>query len=255
MNVFGMTSNFYASPRYEALCKRAVGAGVDIFLANNRGMGVITRFTSTKKRSRYIGTAMEKFEDCIYDIDAAVKLLAKLGYKNIVLQGQSTGCQKIAYYCAKKQNRFIKGLVLLAPDDDHNLTKYLELKGKFPAAVRFAKGMVRRGQGNQLTPKWVSFYSAKRFLSYADPKNAEARIFNYDSNMREFGKITKPILVIFGSKEEFAVKPVREYMRILQSRTNSRAFSWRIINGAVHTFQGDEDMLAKTVLDWVRQLN
>jgi alpha-beta hydrolase superfamily lysophospholipase len=254
LNVFGMTGNFFSSARYGALCAAAKGGGVDIFLANNRGMGVVNSFHTTGKRRWYIGTAREKFEECIFDIDGAVKFLTRQGYREIILQGHSTGCQKVTYYCYRGMDQRVKGMILLAPCDDYNLARQVELKGKFPLAVRLAKEMVRSGKGIEFTPEWISHYTAKRFLSYADPKNIEARLFDYDSKMKEFGRIRQPILTVFGSKEENLTKPVRKYMSILESRTGSSDFEWKIIAGADHSFVGKEKELARIALDWAARI-
>jgi pimeloyl-ACP methyl ester carboxylesterase len=252
MNVFGMTSNFFSSARYGALCAAAKGGDTDIFLANNRGMGVVNSFHTAGKRRRYIGTAREKFEECLFDIEGAVKLLTKLGYKEIILQGHSTGCQKVAYYCSKRKDPRVKGMILLAPCDDYNLSRQVQLKDKFPLAVKKAKEMVRSGKGIEFTPEWISHYTARRFLSYADTKNVEARLFNYDSDLREFSRIRQPILAVFGSKEEYLTKPVRECMSILASKTGSDDFEWKIISGADHSFVGKEKELVKITLKWVK---
>ena len=254
LSVFGMVSNFFSSKRYEALYAEAAGGDIDLFLANNRGMGSVNGFHTTGKLRQYIGTAREKFEECLFDIDAAARLLEELGYNEIILMGHSTGCQKVAYYCLKRKDPKVTGMILLAPCDDYNLAKKVELKGRFPEAVGVAKRMVREGRGIDLTPEWISYYTAKRFLSYADPRNVESRLFDYDSDLKEFGKITRPTLAVFGSEEENVTKPVREYMRILESRKGGKDFEWKIIKGANHSFDGKERELAKAVLKWADRI-
>ncbi len=249
LNVFGMTSNFFSSERYRALYSVAKGGNVDIFLANNRGMGSVNSFHTTGKDRRYIGTAREKFEDCLFDIEGAIRFLSRLGYRSIILQGQSTGCQKVTYYCSKRKDRKVRGVILLAPVDDYNVARQ-ELKDRFPLAVRIAKDMVRRGRGDELASGGIYYYTARRFLSYAEPRNVEARLFNYDSDLEEFGRIRQPILAVFGSKEEHRTKPVRKYMSILESKTVSADFEWKIIAGADHSFHRKEKELARITLNW-----
>lgn len=249
INVFGMTGNFYSSERYPELHKRIAGKGIDLLLPENRGMGSVFGFNRSNGTRKFIGTAQENFNSCIHDIDAAVTLASRLGYRRIILQGHSTGCQKIAYYQYKRKDRRVAGLVLLSPTDDYNLARE-DIGDLFESAVTTASREVRRGNGTEIAPNWISYYSYNRFLSYANPANAEARIFNYESNMREFGSIRKPILAVFGGDEENALKPVAEYVRILERRTGSKDFSWRIINGADHGFHGKEGVLADAVSEW-----
>lgn len=254
ISVFGMTSNFFSPRRAEALCAASKGSGFDVFLPNNRGMGSVNSFHYVKGGKRaFMGTAMERFEDCVYDIDGAVRFMRTLGYNTIILQGHSTGCQKVVYYCSKKRDPMVKGIVLLAPDDDYNVARK-ELGKRFGSAVRTAREMVRRGHGGEMTPTWVSYYTARRFLSYADPKNAEARVFNYNSLMKEFGSIRLPILAVFGSRDEGAVLPVKRLLDILEEKTSSKSFGRLVIKGGDHVFWGKEDEVARDVIAWAKGL-
>src|SRR5271157_727302 len=255
LNVFGMTGNFFSSERHRALYAAARGGDTDIFLANNRGMGVINCFNTVRKDRKCIGTARERFEDCVFDIGGAIDFLSKLGYKSVILQGHSTGCQKVAYYCSERKDRRVGGVILLAPADDYNLARGIRIKGGFASAVKVARGMVMRGKGGELTPEWISNYTAKRFLSYAEPDNAEARLFNYDSAMKEFGRVRQPILAVFGSEDESMTKPAMEHMRILESRTGSSDFKWNIVKGVDHNFKGKEKELARITLRWANRIN
>lgn len=254
IDVFGMTGDFFGMNHLQEFVNLARKSKFDIFFAGNRGLGVVFRFDKKgSKKSFYSGTAKERFEDCTHDIKGAVRAMKLLRYSNIVLQGQSTGCQKITYYQYKTRDKNVKALVLMAPADDYNLARKT-LGKKFSKAVKIAKQMVRNGRGDELIPSWISKYTAKRFLSFADPKNAEAQLFNYDGDLKMFSKITVPILAIFGSKEQYALKPVRKYMRILESKTNSKKFAWKIIKGGNHTCEGKEAELARTVIKWLASL-
>ncbi len=254
INVFGMTGNFFSSKRYDELCRAAKGSGFDVFMPNNRGMGMVNGFHHKRGgKTVVVGTARERFEDCVYDIDGAVRFLRGLGYRTIVLQGHSTGCQKIVYYLFRKPSAPVDGLVLLAPDDDHNVARK-ELGKRFGEAVRIAKKMVRSHRGDEITPAWISYYSAKRFLSYAGKKSVEGRLFNYNSKLKEVSSIHLPMLVVFGARDEFAVLPVKQYVGILKSKTSSASFESVIIGAADHGFYRKEKELACAVMGWVTKL-
>lgn len=88
--------------------------------------------------------------------------------------------------------------------------------------------------------------------SFSDQRFVEGRIFNYDlARLREFGRIRQPVLVLFGSRDEGAVKPVKEYVDILRRNSRSGRFSASIIKGARHSFEGKEEELADTVTRWL----
>ena len=253
INVFGMTGDFFSSDRYHAMCRALGGSNTDIFLANNRGLGSWMRFKRQKEEDTFAGTAFEKFGESIHDIRGAVDLLAALGYNEIILQGHSTGAQKIAYYQYKKRDKRVKGLILIGAADDYNIARH-GLGQRFGKAVSIAKAMVAHGKGDKLTPAWISYYTAARFLSYADPKNVESRLFDYDGKLREFSALRDPMLVVFGSKEEWALKPVNTYISILRKKTKSRRYKAVVIPGADHSFHGSEEALAKAVAKWAASL-
>lgn len=252
LNVFGMTGDFFSSKRIDKLCKAAIGGRIDIFSAGNRGLGGVFPFKDVNGERIFVGTALERFEECILDISAAIKLLKSLGYKNIILLGHSTGCQKAVYYMDKVKGHGVKAVVLLAPVDDYNLARK-DLGPRFVEAVRLAKKMVRNGRANEFTPNWISHYSAARFLSYALPNKPEARIFNYDSNLTEFRSLKCPILVVIGSDEQYLTKPLEDYVSALSRATDSSKFYCKTMRGADHSFTGKERVLADVILGFAEK--
>ncbi len=252
ITIFGMTSSFFSSSWINELIKTAQRTSIDVLSANNRGAGSVFPFKSDE-HSRFIGTARERFEDCIYDISAAIDVAEKLKYKRIILAGHSTGCQKATYYMSKTHDKRVNGIILLAPVDDYNSTRN-ELGNRFNEAVKIAKAMVEHGKGERQTPEWISYYTARRFLSYAEKSNTEAKIFNYESKMEEFASVRCPILAVFGSKEEHAPKNVNQMLSTLEKRTKSRSFKKVLMKGTGHQFIGKRKALAKTMLEWASKI-
>jgi pimeloyl-ACP methyl ester carboxylesterase len=253
INVFGMTGDFFSSPRYEAMAKAAKSTDIDIFFAGNRGIGLSFPFKDRNGKKILLGTAHERFEDSIFDIRAAVRLLHNRSYKKIILMGHSTGCQKSVYYLYRTGNRRITGLILLGPAGDYDLVKKM-LGKRLGKAVMVARDMIKKRKNKEMTPAWISNYTPRRFLSYAVAGSPEARMFNYNSSLREFGSIRCPIFVCFGENEQYATKPVKEHISILRHATGSRKFESAIIKGADHSFTGKEAALAKEVVGWARRI-
>lgn len=253
IHIPGMGSNFYDDSRLPHLANQITKAGYSFLSVNNRGHDVIADIPNTKNKWIKGGTAFEKFEDSIKDIRASIDFASKVGYKKIILSGHSTGCQKIAYYKSKTNDKHVKGIVFIAPADDYNYIKK-ELGKTFNKVLNKARKLNKK---DLLPPEMVkgNFLSAKRFLSVSDLKNMEAKIFNYDSDLDLFSKIRCPILAVFGSKEQYRLKPVQEYFKILQKNTSSPKFDSLLIKNANHSFIGKEKELAKKVANWVRNLN
>ncbi len=68
---------------------------------------------------KYTGGAVSNYDDSQKDIDAAIKFAQNLGYKNIILQGHSLGCDKITQYTLEKQAD--NPLILLSPVDSYKV--------------------------------------------------------------------------------------------------------------------------------------
>lgn len=234
--VHGMHSNFYRSAFKKELMRAGPPRSVDVLSFNNRGS------------ERDVET--ERFRDCLDDIDAAIRFAKSKGYKRIFLMGHSTGCQKIAYWQFLRKSRVLSGLVLAAVGDDYAITRS-ELGKKYFQRLEKAKRWVSKGWKNRALPADCKFFTASRWLSIADRKQVEARLFDFAGPLREFSKITCPVLALFPADEQYACIPVREMAAILQKRTGSRKFKALIVTRADHSFHGAEKIAAKKVLDWL----
>jgi pimeloyl-ACP methyl ester carboxylesterase len=264
--VHGWGGNFYRELAV-GLARGMSKRGIAIFSINTRGhdtVALITRMIGRKRASFNGGVELEKFEDSALDIEGAIDGLKRLGFKKFVLCGHSTGSQKITYYQLRKINKSVIGLILVAPGDDYNIWRKEILGKSFNEKRKTAKALVAKGKGDQLN--FIEDSTPKRFLSVADLKNVEARLFNYDGELKEFSKIRIPVLVLFGSKEEHAIKPVNQYLKILEEKSNSKLFESHIeksnsklfeshiVKGAMHRFYGHEDEVADLISNFVSKL-
>ncbi len=248
VHVHGMTSSLWSGTGMQ-MQEVAFKSKISFFSFNNRGLGGVN-FFSGKKYGVY-GTSYEKFKDCLDDIGGAISFLKKKGYKNFILSGHSTGCQKVAYYMASRNDKSVKAIILLAPADDLNYEKKRH-GGKFYHYLKCAKRLVDSKKGDVILPKYISEYlfSAKRYYDLYKDNSLEGNIFNYEKPIKIIGKIKVPILAIFGKDEEFKVispdemlDKIDEEFRIDYSETN-------LINGN-HTFSGARQELIKEVSYWV----
>lgn len=234
--VHGMGGNFYRSQFRKQLMLDAPRAGFDMLLFNNRG---------AEK-----DVATENFADCIEDLGAAMAFARRKKYREVVLMGASTGCQKIAYFQAMRRDRLVKALVLAAIGDDYAIS-IRDLGKKHAAWVAKAKQLVKNGKGETILPKCNNF-SARRFLSVADPKNAEAQLFDFSGPMRLYQKLTLPVLALLPGSEQYACIPIPDAEKILRRKSRSRRFDSIIIPGGDHSFTGVEPPASRAAFDWLR---
>lgn len=225
------------------------------FSFNNRGHDAVfnTSRILGKKRKRFTaGTNFEKFEDSVYDIKGAIDALSKLGYKRFVLCGHSTGCQKAIYYDYKTHDKRVLAIILLSPADDYNMHKK-ELGKGYSELMNRCKKLIRSGKPDVVPDEMIGF-SAQRLDSVLNLNRIEARIFNYNGELVEFGSVKTPILAVFGSDEEYALMPVRRYLNILDIKSRSERFRKLEIVDANHSFEGREIELVKKVNSWLSEL-
>lgn len=236
--VHGMGSNFYRSALKKAFMEAAPALGLGFLSFNNRGA----------ER----GTENERFHTCLHDLDAATAFARRQGYRKLVLVGHSTGCQKIAYWQARRMPSAVAGLVLLAPADDYAVTRR-DLGRRFEKKVAWAHKMVACGRGDAPVTGLYERFTAQRFLSLADHHATEANIFRYAGALTHFRRVKCPVLAVFGEQEEFAAIPPQEMLAILRRKTNSRDFDDWLLPGANHSFKGCEAELALAVCHWARE--
>ncbi len=258
VHVHGMTDNFHGIGMVDNMMHAAFRNEMSFFTFNNRGMGTISVFQKLKEHLifRTLGTAFENFTDCILDIDAAFKMLRERGYRNFILSGHSTGCQKITYYQFRKNARSVRGLILLSPADDLNFqVKKLGPK-KFKEWLQIARRMVRSGKGKELMPAEVepSYFSAKRYYELYRPGSIEGNLFNYEGKLRSVSKIKVPILAFLGSREEFAAMPPRKMLKILDNKYVHPYSKGVLIRDADHCFCMQEEEVEAVVSRWLRRL-
>ncbi len=236
--VHGMRSNFYRSRLKKELMRqaRARRDAPDLFFFNNRGAEE--------------AVTTERFRDCRADLDAALAAAREWGYRRFLLAGHSTGCQKIVWYQARRQRPDVEGLVLLAPCDDLAISRR-DLGADYEGTVAFARKLVAEGRGGEwlADPRCLGF-AARRFLSVADGAELEASLFDYAGPLRHFRRLRDPLLVVFGTREEYACRPLAEMGAILRARTAARDFTLQWIPRGDHGFHGVEALTARRLLDW-----
>ncbi len=250
IHVHGWIGNFYENTFIDSIANSALQKNIAFFTFNNRGAGIVTEFIRNDKREN-IGSSLEIFEESIFDIEEAVNFMQKKGYKEIILQGHSLGCQKIIYRQNSKKDRRIKGLILLSPVNDVEfVSKKILGKSKYKKSIKIAKEMIQNGKGQDAVPGWMQFYpllSANMFIQVSDPASTSGKIFDYSGELIELKNIETPVLAIFGSKDNYQIEPAEK----LEFLKNTIGCSTFLMNNSDHWFTSHERVLAKNVLQWI----
>ncbi|MCX7818911.1 MAG: alpha/beta fold hydrolase [Kiritimatiellae bacterium] len=234
--VHGMFSNFYRSPLKAAFLEELPRAGLPILSINNRGADA--------------GTTSEVFEACEHDLDAAASFARRIGRRRVAVIGHSTGCQKALHWADRRRGRGLAAIVLLAPCDDYAIVRR-DLGARWQATLARARAMVRAGRGDEvLIARDPMRFTARRFLSLADPRRREAALFRYDGPMRAFRRLRVPVFAAFGDHEPYAVSPVAEMLARLRALRPGDVQTARI-PGADHSFAPRQRQVARLVARWL----
>lgn len=242
------------------LADNLVSKNNSVIVFNNRGFGTINRIKkiNTKCSKDYkkvtIGFAHEVFTDCVDDIDGAVNHALKIGAKEIILVGHSTGCQKSIYYLYKRQKTKVSKAVLLAPMSDFADMFALTEAKRYKKLIDTAKGMVKNNKSSELMPSnlWPIPTDAQRFLSLFLPESIE-EIFSYASGKkpRILKSVKKPLLIILAGDDEYKDRPVTEIFSWFKNVLVNKKNEIKIIDKASHNFIGHLFKLERIIKKWL----
>ena len=261
----GSSSVFYDEKEHRDLPEVLGKKDIAFFKFSNRGAGIIQKLNIRKKGSEMerkpFGMAHEKIKDCVLDIDGAVKFLQKLGYKEFYLAGESTGANKICVYDHYKLKNIFKKYILICGGDDTGIYYSALGNKKFFKLLNEAKTKIKKGLGEELIKNILSteVFSYQGFYDIANP-DGDYNIFPFSEAFggvkiskkplfRYFKSISKPSIVIYGEKDEYAWGNIKGVVETLKEYQPD--FEYKLIDGADHGFKGKQRELANIIADWL----
>lgn len=244
------------------LAKELISPSRAVMMFNNRGYGLYNRFKKIDKKkpkgylSLLAGSIAEIFKDSLYDISGAISEAKKQGYKEIILVGHSTGCNKIAYYLSKYQQGNVLAGIFLAPMSDFAFAKQNISPKLLSKAELEAKKLVKQGKGSEFLDLkyWPELISAQRFLSLYTKDSLE-EIFCFTSSGKKsevLRKINKPILTILAAEDEYADRDISRYAPWFEGEIKGDGSTIKVIPEANHSFKNKQQILKKEILKFVK---
>lgn len=260
IHIHGMAGNFYENSFIPVMAKYYTASNISFLTFNNRGHDYICdckRYNSDGSTESFSGgTAYEVLEDCVFDIEGAIAFAKKQGYREIILQGHSSGANKVVYSMSKKQMD-IQRVILISPCDDIGVSIDAIGNDRRTELLNLAKDLVAKGKSNAFMPDGAFFsypYTAKAYLdSFLDGSALD--MFPYrtpTSSFSEFASISVPMLVIFGNNGEFLLQDSKLIFDLLNQKKHPHAkLSCQVIDGAPHSYTSKENDLAHVIINWV----
>lgn len=247
IHVHGLAGNFYKSKYFKSMSKYYNKKQYDFFSFNNRGAEFIKKIENidTGKKTLY-GYSYEIFEDCDKDIIGAIAYIKHLGYKKIILQGHSSGCQKIMYTVNKHNlNSIVEKIILISPCDDIGLAINKYGQNEFDKKITYAQKYKQK----KLLP--IDFFfnipiSKETFLSHFGHKN-KFNIFHYHDTAKKFDVLKNNSLkthIIFGEHDYILNKKI-----IINLYKTLKNYDVTFIKDANHSYKTQENTLAKTIYE------
>ncbi|WP_304819255.1 S9 family peptidase [uncultured Clostridium sp.] len=251
IHVHGLNGNFYENRFLDILAKTYTEKGYAFLTFNNRGRDFITELLKGNNFT-IIGGSLERFKDCILDIEGIVNWVKEKGYNEIVLEGHSYGCNKVLYYYNQKKDNSIKKIVLLAPCDIPSEGKKFLSEKEYKIAKEESTRLVNEGKENELIDFSVmangkiaagTYYydflpgGENDFIRYVEGVNSKSEILN---------SISIPVLVLFGDIDECvltqSIEVVKQYLK-----NNINECNIQVIEGADHSYTGKYQELGNKI--------
>lgn len=262
--VHGMSGNIIENYFADILGKTLAGNELGCIYGHNRGYNH-TNDIATKKvkkeggyETKRIGATYERFRDCIYDIDAWLKEVRKVGYKKIILLGHSLGCNKTLYYFHRKKPKDVVGIILASPPDMVGLVKKSEYQSNYKGLLKEARKNVKEGKQRKILSSmiWDWYHlSSQTFLDLFE-ENGPADNLSVLRNPKEFpelASINLPILAIMGEYDDIAIRTLQEDLDLTESKaTGCSSFTKKFIPKASHNYDRQEQVFAESVLEWIK---
>jgi len=247
IHIHGLGSNFYSANYHEIMAERYRALGYDYFVSNNRGAEFIKKLRSEQKQtSEYYGYTFELFHEADRDIQGVIKFIRSLGYRSLILQGHSSGCQKILYTLSQ-HDISIESVVLLSPCDDVGLAIQQYGSDGLKEKVKFAQQTKE-----EFLPKNFFFdlpLSRLGFLSHYGPGN-HFDIFHYYDPKRPFTEIAKnraKTFVLFGERDH-----VIDFQVVKKVYGEYPQYVLGVLPSADHRYSDSEEALVNRICAFLR---
>lgn len=230
--------------------------------------------------SSYTGYGLSSLEKDARELGLLVKFLrTQRGSEDskVVLMGHSTGCQDTMEYLTKHSHKdnfdsilAIDAGVLQAPVSDSEGLALADTGSELKDLLQLAQKHISDGKPNELLPAAALKYTfgapitAYRFNSLVSERGDDdyfSSYLNEEDWKVTFGRVTKPLLVLYGGKDEFAPESLDKQKLIDSWKGACRPGVWskysKVVPGATHKVDeqsdaGAAECLIESVVNFIK---
>ncbi|WP_076858366.1 alpha/beta hydrolase [Bradyrhizobium mercantei] len=245
--VHGNGANFYSSYQ-RGFAELLAGSGYPVVTANTRGHGFLSMAVRLTGPQGYLGTSMERLDECLNDLDSWIAWLKVQGYRRILLWGHSRGAVKVAYYMAQRPDAATCAVLSSPPLLSHSRWMGTSRREEFRRDLARCEESVRGAEPNALIGVTVPlpyFSGAAQYLDTYGPHEK----YNV---LRLLENISSPALAITGTVEVEAFFPFQGLAELLDEHaTRSPIFEHLSVPGGDHVYTGLREWVLNRVISWL----
>ncbi|KAI5200698.1 DUF1749-domain-containing protein [Aureobasidium subglaciale] len=202
----------------------------------------------------------------VNEISSLITHFRDTGKQKVVIMGHSTGCQDSMHYFASEDKRGdraqVDGVILQAPVSDREaIVKNVDEK-EYENACKTAEQLCKDSKGEHILPLSLTLnmfghnpVTARRWVALAC-KGGEDDYFSSDLTDQRlqstFGKIDKPLLILFGEEDEYVPDHVdrkalvSKWIPFVKGKVDEQ--SRELLGGASHNLNGDPEEVADELI-------
>jgi len=202
-------------------------------------------------RDHDAGPKVSAFTDNETDIGTGLAYLRKMGHSRFVLLGQSMGTNRVLYFEAVSNDSTIAATVLVSGPGNLFEWNVMQFgREKAQASVDEARALETAGREREimvvdLGPLGKALYTPRYLLSLRGP---EAR----SDPFQNIQNVKPPILILQGAADKLIAPDIAT--RLKKAAASNSKVVVVYVNGASHSFAGQETVLEERVLAWLKEV-
>jgi pimeloyl-ACP methyl ester carboxylesterase len=253
IQVHGVLGNFLARGTPRLLPPALLERGYSSFVINTR--------------MAFLGQIMGEgiFDDAIYDIEASIDYLTRVGYRYIFILGYSLGANIVAYYASERFDTNVKGLILEGcayslPDSQQKRLKKLNSIPSYEEVYKRAKKILKpdpyhtnndqifviyRAWGPSFNPLDAELFTYRTWWFMRGPEAHNAKTCDLIKNIKV------PVLFIQGSNDDIVEEWESKELARKVYESGNEDVTLRYINNAKHDCMENPEETIDTIVQWI----